>query len=67
MSAKSKPAQIESGGTLYPSDYSVISMVTEDDNSVQKLLTKAKELSTSLSCNTTYLEKLVHISNKGVH
>ena len=70
MSAKSKPAQIETGGALYPnllSDYSVISMVTEDDNSVQKLLPKAKELSTSLSSNTTYLEKLVHTSNKGVH
>lgn len=68
VSAKPKPAQIESGGALYPnllSDYSVISMVSSEDDKLQKLLPKAKELSTSLSSNTSYLERLVHRSNNG--
>lgn len=65
VSAKPKPAQIESGGALYPnllSDYSVISMVSSEYDNVQKLLPKAAELSTSLSKN---IERLVHRSNKG--
>lgn len=56
------------GAALYPNlldDYSVISLPSSDDLSIQKLLPFAEQLSTSLSKNISAVENIVLKSNKG--